>query len=209
MKTGIQFFDDREFQEGDLVVLLGAPGCGMTTLATNLAVGLARHVETDQKVIHYDLERTRPAWRRAVDRLGGRELPVEYRNAVTTDNMFSADALRRDVVVFDSVSLGVRREEREEFVRQAKNYAIRQQILVVLFDGLKMPQARTLEVEGWLDPWVLEPAMLRGSDQFHLVRRTGAGSAVVPVKSRRDSLTGPDHACTLMREENDRLVQTS
>lgn len=213
MRTGIQFFDDQEFQEGDLVVVLGGTASGKTTLATNLAVGLARNIpvvdgKPERHVTHFDLERPTLAWKAQVDQLSdGQGLPIEYRNRMDSAGWLPSE-LGRNAVVLDPVGLAAHREHIHGFAQSAKQQAVWQRTTVVLTAQLERSLWHELEREGWVDPKKLPEWVLEFADQIYYLRRTGVGTALVRVKGE-GLAHGPHVTCTMaVPDPGAPLVQT-
>lgn len=188
MKTGIQFFDEREFQPGDVVVLAGFTGSGKSMVSTAIAVGLAKH--NDGEVLHVNLESTRGAWVRRVETVSGDVVPhkLTYRNVGI--GTFLPSELGKSAVVLDHIGLVTAKDDIHEFVRVAKSYAVRQQTVVVIATQVGPELGRHLSSEGWVDPLRLPEWVLEFGDRVFMLCRPNADIAITEVKDPEGRLYG-------------------
>ena len=100
MKTGIDLFDEQEFRPGEVIVVAGSTGSGKTSVATDIAFGLAQNKDID--VLHVDLENTREAWRRRQKSYGQKPANLTHRGIV--DGAFSPEDFGNAAVVLDCQS---------------------------------------------------------------------------------------------------------
>ena len=184
MKTGIAFFDEQEFQPGDVVVIGGFVGSGKTLLTTALAGGLVKNA--DSEVFHVDLETPHLRW---AERVGGLDLSEEEQARLTYRGMaggaFSPEDFGHAALVVDHMGIMASKEEIHEVARAAKLYAVRQKTVVVLAFQLSRELGGRLNAEGWIDPARLPEWVLEFGDQIYFLRNGVGDERMIPMNKDR------------------------